>query len=63
MAIYSVSFDGRSKQALIEARSPRQALKWARETFGDLVEPFAVKRASDDDIEWVKAFGGRINDA
>lgn len=47
-------------QTIVEAKSLEAAQKWALETFGTILMP-RVAEAKQEDIDWTKAFGGRIH--
>ena len=59
--LYYVAFEGGA--ALVRAGSLEDAQRWAVEHFGEVLAPFQVREATEDDLDHVARIGGEIYQA
>lgn len=59
--LFYVAFEGGA--ALVRAESREDAERWVEEHFGEVLAPFKVREATEDDLDHVARIGGEIYQA
>jgi len=48
-------------QTLVEAKTQEKAYKFCKDMWGNYGAPYRINEATEDEINWVKSFGGVVH--